>query len=670
MFYNKLAESADNLVYRINEAGNFVYVNQTVMRITGYSMDELIGTHFSKLLREDYKDFAINFYRQQFEQKSQAAYLELPLIKKNGHVIWLGQNVCIETNGGDIQIAAIAHEIKDKPKTGNKFFNNAEWHTELVEKLQDGILVEDNNRKIITANKTFCNMFNILFTPEELAGKSYWHISESLKKSVKDPDKFELAEEHLITERTYLIAELIELANGNAYERDRIPIYNERGCIGSVWKYRDITEKTAIKKELLKNERKYKSIIDTMKLGLLEVNNDGYIISANESFCEMLAYDSIDELIGKEAFTTLLDDESKEIMRTQMALREQGASGAYEIKIKKANGMDTAWVLISGTPLFDDNNNVVGSIGIHLDITPQKIIAKELDEARARESYVEAQEKAMELLEEKVAERIIEVVTAKKFIENKNNEITMSLNYALRIQKAVLPDKNQIRKSLPESFILFKPKDIVSGDFYFYNKNNDRIIIAAADCTGHGVPGAFMSLLGSEKLLMAVQNELTPGATLSFLDRSIKNSLHHSESEKSILDGMDIALCSLDLKNKIIQFAGARRPIWIFRNKENILEEIKGTKKDIGGWNLETQMFETHEIQLKNDDTFYLFSDGFADQFGENNKRLMTKRFKEQLLSIQHLSLPEQKIALKNFFDTWKGSREQTDDVLVIGVRL
>jgi len=670
MFYKELVENAKEMIYRINEAGNFVYVNPTAVSITGYSEDELLGMHFSQLLREDYRNFAINFYTQQLEKKSHATYLELPLLKKDGHHIWLGHNVCIEVNDNILYMAAIARDVTDKIKKEKQLQNKTARHTALLENLQVGVIMEDENRKIITINKAFCDMFCMSFKPEELIGKDYRLIFEFIRGSLKDPEKYNITEELLINERIILIEDPIELSNGNIYERDYIPIYTEAGYTGSLWKFREVTETIRTKKELARNDRKYKSIISTMNLGLLEVDNDGYIISGNESFCEMLSYKSINELIGKEAFGTLLDEESQQVMKEQIALREQGASGAYEIKIKKSNGIDSAWVLISGTPLFDDNNNVVGSMGIHLDITNQKIIAKELEEAKVRESQIEAQKKAMELLEEKVAERTSQVVAQKKFIENKNHEITMSLNYALRIQQALLPDKKQIRKALPDSFILYKPKDIVSGDFYFYNKKGDRLIIAAADCTGHGVPGAFMSMLGSEKLLNVLQNEMTPGVTLSLLDRSIKDSLHHSEREKSILDGMDIALCSLDLNNKIIEFAGANRPIWIIRNSSNQFEEIKGTKKDIGGFNNETELFETHQIQFEKGDTFYLFSDGFTDQFGDNNKRLMTKRFKEQLLSIQNLSMPEQKIALKNFFQNWRGSQEQTDDVLVIGVRL
>jgi PAS domain S-box-containing protein len=669
MVHKHIVEGASDMICRMTTEGNFVYINKSTCSLTGYSETELMKLNFYELVREDYREYVINFYKNQIENKFHSTCLEFPLVKKDGKYIWLEQSACWEETDSQ-HFSMIARDITERKKIEKNLLRKSAKDMVLVENLRGGVLVEDEKRRIIVANKSFCEMFSLNYTPEELVGKYYWQISELIKRLIKDPEKFYFDEELLANERTVLTADSLELKNGNVYERDYIPIYTDEGFTGSLWKYKDITEQHKIKKELTKNEKKYRSIISTMNLGLLEVDTNGRIISGNESFCEMLSYQSIDELLGKQADETFLDQEARQVMREQMELREKGASGAYEIKIKKSNGVDSAWVLISGTPLYDDNDNVVGSLGIHLDITRQKMIEKELQETEARKRLIEAQEKAMELLEEKVAERTREVMDQKKFIEDKNHEITMSLNYALRIQQALLPDQEQVRKILPDSFILFKPKDIVSGDFYFYEVQEDRVIIAAADCTGHGVPGAFMSMLGIEKLLTAVQNVSTPGEALSLLDKSIKNSLHHSESEKSILDGLDIALCFVDLKTKVVEFAGARRPLWIIRHGSNQLTEIKGAKRDIGGWTLETEYFETHKIQLEADDSFFLFSDGYADQFGENDKRLMTKRFQEQLLSIQQLPMSHQERFLRNFLENWQGSQEQTDDILVIGVRL
>ncbi len=257
-----------------------------------------------------------------------------------------------------------------------------------------------------------------------------------------------------------------------------------------------------------------------------------------------------------------------------------------------------------------------------------------------------------------------------KIIEEKNKEIIDSITYALRIQHAKLPKKEEIYTSFPQSFILFKPKDIVSGDFYFFHKNNNNVILAAADCTGHGVPGAFMSLIGSERLDDAVGFNTDTSEILKHLNIGIKKSLHQSESDESTRDGMDIALCYIDIEKQILKFAGANRPLWIIRKGQAEVEEIKATKTAIGGLTEDNQHFETHEKQLSQGDTFYIFSDGYADTFSKQDKKLTTKKFKQILIDIQALKMQEQEQYLDDFIENWKSGAEQIDDILVIGVRL
>jgi serine phosphatase RsbU (regulator of sigma subunit) len=259
-------------------------------------------------------------------------------------------------------------------------------------------------------------------------------------------------------------------------------------------------------------------------------------------------------------------------------------------------------------------------------------------------------------------------------LAQKNNEIKDSINYAHRIQKAILTTKEEINETLKECFILFKPKDIVSGDFYFYSKKENTVLIAAADCTGHGVPGALMSMIGSEKLMDAVTKSIDPSAILNSLNKGIKSSLRQSDHEESTRDGMDIALVSLNLNTNQASYAGANRPIWIIRastgSATKEVEEIKATKKAIGGFTPDEQHFDLHQLQFNKGDTFYLFTDGYADQFGHTGKKLMTKKFRELLISIQDRSISEQEKYLNDFIETWKQDVEQVDDILVIGVRV
>lgn len=293
----------------------------------------------------------------------------------------------------------------------------------------------------------------------------------------------------------------------------------------------------------------------------------------------------------------------------------------------------------------------------------QKTIAQEKEKKQILEN-----QKAN--LEEKVAERTREVWQQKEVIEIKNNEITESLIYAKRIQSAILPDIKLIYKTFEQSFILYLPKDIVSGDFYGFAQKNNRIIIAAADCTGHGVAGAFMSMIGSALLNQIIneKNIISPANILDELNEGIIISLKQKESESN--EGMDISVCCFDMESNIVEFAGANRPLWLLRN--NVLSVYNPDKLPIGGFQImRKEKFSQHKIQLQKNDAIYLFSDGFSDQFGgEHGKKLMTKKFKDALLGIQHLTMREQENYLHGLFQSWKGKNDQVDDVLVIGIRI
>ncbi len=263
-----------------------------------------------------------------------------------------------------------------------------------------------------------------------------------------------------------------------------------------------------------------------------------------------------------------------------------------------------------------------------------------------------------------------EVELQKQKIEEKNTEITDSINYARYIQNSILPDLSKINELFPDSFVLYKPKDVVSGDFYWFDKTSNYVFLAAADCTGHGVPGALMSMLGNDKLHYAKNSNITdPGEILSFVNLGIKSSLKQNELSSTSNDGMDIALCSYNLSTSTLKFSGANRPLWLVRNKTLI--ETKPTKASIGGTTTDNQIFTSHTIKLELNDTIYLATDGFADQFGgEKGKKMMSKNFKELLLEIQDLNMHEQKNILEEKFAGWKGEFEQVDDVLVIGFRV
>jgi serine phosphatase RsbU (regulator of sigma subunit) len=265
-----------------------------------------------------------------------------------------------------------------------------------------------------------------------------------------------------------------------------------------------------------------------------------------------------------------------------------------------------------------------------------------------------------------------ELSTAYGIIEEKNKAITDSLDYAKKIQQAILPLTRDLERVFPSGFGLYGPRDVVSGDFYWFAEaEGNKFLLAAADCTGHGVPGAFMSMLGSDKLTHAVrERKMTrPGEILSYLNKSVKHTLKQNESDSELRDGMDIALCCFDFNARSLEYAGANRPLYHVRAGK--LTEYRPTKAPIGGLTSDEQYYENHLVELRKDDMIYIFTDGYADQFGgPEGKKFMSKRLKELIISVSHLTTKEQEKIFVETHRHWKGSRDQVDDLLLIGIRV
>jgi len=259
-----------------------------------------------------------------------------------------------------------------------------------------------------------------------------------------------------------------------------------------------------------------------------------------------------------------------------------------------------------------------------------------------------------------------------KELNKKNNQIMESIKYAKLIQTAMLGGETLLNKYIPESFILFKPKDIVSGDFYWYAKVDNKLLIATIDCTGHGVPGAFMSLIGANLLNQIVLNNkiISPKQILEELHIGINESLNQAKTGND--DGMDASIIVIDEKAKTLNFAGAQNPIFII--KDNILTEIEADEISVGGsYRGKNEEFTNKEIKLTGDNYIYSFSDGYQDQFGgKRDKKFMLKRLKNTLLEIHKKNMREQKEILEQTIESWKGktNTKQTDDILVIGIRI
>ena len=345
------------------------------------------------------------------------------------------------------------------------------------------------------------------------------------------------------------------------------------------------------------------------------------------------------------------------------------------INIKNTRGGDAEQYTIVRT------NDEIGELAEGYNEMTQKI-----------HDYVESISRMNRELEEKVRERTREVVEQKEEIETQKEEIEAQLDlatqqrdtiafqkdqildsiyYAERIQAAILPTDKHLSDHLSDHFLLFKPRDIVSGDFYWSLEKNKKLLVAAADCTGHGVPGAFLSMLGISSMNEIVNRNqiLKPEEILQELRSILIRSLHQTGTRGEAQDGIEIALCVIDLEKNVLEFAGANRPLYLIR--EGQVRIIRPDRMPIGIYGQETAPFTRHELELQKGDSLYLFSDGYVDQLGgPKRKTFRVKRFRELLLGIQDQSMEAQKKILLKKLKDWQGDVEQIDDILVMGIRL
>jgi len=402
-------------------------------------------------------------------------------------------------------------------------------------------------------------------------------------------------------------------------------------------KQNDKIENQALTLEINNRELEKLSIVASKTNNAIIISSaEGDIEWVNDSFTKMFGY-SLKEF-RKERGENIRDasnnceikDSINKAIETKMPL-------FYTSKAETKTGKKI-WIQTTLTPITDDSGVIKNIVAIDTDITGLKIA----------ENMIKEQNKQLEL---------------------KNRNITDSIKYARRIQEAILPPEKIVKQCLEDSFILFKPKDIVSGDFYWIHNVLQKVLFSVVDCTGHGVPGAFVSIVGHNGLNRIVKEMgiTKPGLILDKLHEMVLDTFS-SQENNDVRDGMDIALCCFDTKTNMLEYAGAYNPLCLVR--EGHMQEIKADKQSVGS-TLRNTRFANNNIQIQKGDTVYIFTDGYSDQFGgEKGKKFMRKPFRDLLLSLQEFSMQEQKEVLNTTINEWQGKLEQVDDILVMGVRI
>ncbi|MCS6821845.1 MAG: PAS domain S-box protein, partial [Microscillaceae bacterium] len=334
---------------------------------------------------------------------------------------------------------------------------------------------------------------------------------------------------------------------------------------------------------------------------------------------------------------------------------------SLEIQYYKKN-KETFWADLSGTPIFDEQGNFTQYIILMRNITKRKQLEKAIQQNN--EELKKSLMQVMQLREESEQ--------ARREIEQQRDDIIASINYAKRIQKAILPRPQEVLRHLEDFMIFYMPRDIISGDFYWFAKVQNDVFLAVGDCTGHGVPGALMTIIGSSLLEQIIKSDsiTEPQDILTELDTRLLATLQQTYTPlgfklnvEVINDGMDIALVKFNPKTLQLTFAGAKRPLWIFRPDSTEVQILKGDKYPIGSSQYKKKCFTQREVRLQKNSTFYIFTDGYADQFGEQKGKYTIRAFREFLIEIYNKDFEEQKQYLKQNLLDWQGTEKQTDDI-------
>lgn len=414
------------------------------------------------------------------------------------------------------------------------------------------------------------------------------------------------------------------------------------------------------------SEGKYKSLIQNSLDIITILDENGTLTYVSPSSERVLGY-THENLIGQSIFE-LIHQEDHPLMRNALGQRTTFFFGF------RMQHRDGSWLYFesSGTNMLSDPL-IKGIVLNSRDITDRK---HEEEEKRQKELTALRFNKEREMAERErsiIAEEKKKLDEAYAIIEHKNREITDSIQYAFRIQTAMLPDIDTVRRVLPESFIFWRPKDIVSGDFYWFTTENNLTLITAADCTGHGVPGAFMTMIGNTLLNQVVKQAgyVMPHEILFNLHIAVRRALRQDQIGSTSNDGMDMSFLVIDHEKGTLYWAGANNPLVMIRGGE--IHESKPEKRAIGGAQTgESEAFDFSEIQMQPGDSYYIYTDGFQDQFGgERGRKYMTKNFKNLLAEISAQGPEQQRQRLEREILTWMGDDyEQVDDILVIGIKV
>ncbi|MCU0433758.1 MAG: PAS domain S-box protein [Bacteroidia bacterium] len=673
--YRHIVETANDIIYTADFQGRFTYTNDVAVKILGYPISQLLGRHFSEFIHPDWMQEVTAFYAKQFQRKLLTTTLEFPVISGDGGIVWLGQTVRIifdEKIPTHIRgFQAIARDITEK----KQYEEELEKLSLVASETINGVLICDPESNIEWVNEGFTRI-----TGYSLAEVRNRRAGDVLKGEKTNMATIYNARERVSTGQGFEVELLVYNRDGNEIwlSVSNTPIVDENGrLLKQIEIFTDISEKKRYELQLSRYSKNLELLNNTRQRLLDATTIDSLAASVLPVYFDHIHYTS--------RVVLALIDERQDLIEVYEVNKENVGEKPQYILLSQTDFLQLDHLRLSRYRLITDLQLSEGMSSFDkrlYELGVRSYLATSLQtEGKVNgflslcSDYEDAiDESDIDLMDEvgEIMASAIQQIRYREIIQQKNSDISSSINYARRIQNAILPPEEVLREELGDMFVLYQPKDILCGDYYWAETRGDYIFVAVADSTGHGVPGALLSLMGHNLLNQAIrERHLTrPAAILDYLNLSIQQTLNQYKQAGELHDGMDIALCVFEKKSRTVMFAGAINPLYIVRGQELI--QVKGNRFSIGSYfDFKARPFDHQEVEIKSGDMLYMFTDGFPDQFGGTHDRKMSyRRFRELLVSVAQLPATEQREILSARLNEWMGGGSQTDDVCVLGIRV
>lgn len=630
---------SDPVQHKIN------YANPAAANMIKKSVEELNGDNCTKYLCYRKGDCDFRKYIDNDEPENS----EDDLIDNFGENIHILKTVIPIDYDGKMRLLESFIDISELHEAQQTIIQQKSLFENLINNIPDFIYMKDEHLRYMLVNSSLAN--DLGMPPSEIVGKN---VTEFLTPELAD--FYNRLDNFVIKTKNSVFDIEQKFVSPQGKERwtlvTKIPLFDNKNNVYAVIGIsRDVTDRKREEAIILEKNRQFENTIANLEDIYFKTDMDGNLINASPSLLRHLEYDSLSEIIENKVFDQFYKNSSKAKQKFLESIRENESIKRHPVQFKTKNG-HKFYGVANVTVWYDNHNNPQGLEGIIANTTELYKLQRELSFKN------EILNISLELTNNQKSE-----------LEKTHKNLTDNIDYAKTIQESLLPSIEIFGMYFNQFFLIYKPKDVVSGDFYYLNKVNNNLIFAVGDCTGHGVTGAFMTILSISYLHQIVleSEQINAADVLNRLRMFIKQTFRNFGNENN--NGLDFNFCSIALKTNLLQYAGANLPLFIYRNGSLI--EFAAVRNPIGHY-LNEISFKQHEFYLQNNDNIYLFSDGYKDQITNNSEIKLKKfgilRFRKILQEIQIHDFQKQKEILENSFSKWKGSEEQIDDITVLGI--